>query len=99
MCARGLSQENPSTKQPRRVSGVRSATGHLFVGVCLQPGDWIGAESGAALRVRSRVSVADGAGGGELPHAGGFSRGETERVGRTVHAGSGGARQAGNETW
>src|SRR5207245_4961979 len=63
------------------------------MGVCLQSGDRFGAGGGAALRVRSRVPVADGAGGSELSHAGGFSGGETERAGRAVHAGVGGAQQ------
>src|SRR5438445_7941470 len=76
-------------------SGVRSATADQSMGGRLQSGDRFGAGSGAALRVRSRVPVADGAGGSELSHAGGFSRGEAERVGRAVHAGVGGAQQRG----
>src|SRR6266481_2435331 len=36
---------------------------------------------------------ADGTAASELSHAGGFSRGEAERVGRVVHAGVGGAQQ------
>src|SRR5258708_1345238 len=67
------------------------------MGVRLQSGDRFGAGSGAALRVRSRVPVADGAGGSELSHAGGFSWGETERVGRVVHEGVGGAKQRRND--
>jgi len=43
--------------------------------------------------VRSGLSVADGIGEVILSHAGGFSGGEAERVGRTVHASSGGAQQ------
>src|ERR1019366_10416471 len=72
----------PEQRRTRRASGVRSAASDLFVGVCLQPGDRIGAGSGAAVRVRSCIPVADGAAGSELPQAGGFSRGKTKRIGR-----------------
>src|SRR4249920_1045017 len=65
----------------RRAAGVRSATADQFVGICLQPRDRFSAGSGAALRVRSRIPVVGGVAGGELPHAGGLSRGETEGVG------------------
>src|SRR5260370_22747645 len=67
------------------------------MGVRLQPGDRFGEGSGAALRVRSRVPVADRAGGSELPHAGGFPRGETEGIGRTVYPGSGRSQQGGSD--
>src|ERR1700730_3833706 len=64
----------------RRAAGLRSAVVDQLVGVRLQPRDGLGPRSGAALRVRSSVPVANGAGGGELSHAGGFPRGKTEGV-------------------
>src|SRR3981189_1747216 len=45
-----------------------SAVVDQLVGVRLQPRDGLGPRSGAALRVRSGVPVADGAAGSELSH-------------------------------
>src|ERR1700722_7435891 len=65
------------------------------MGVRLQRGNRLSAGGGTAMRVRSGVPVAHGTGRSELSHAGGFSGGEATGVGRTVHAGSGGAQQRG----
>jgi len=52
-----------SSVEEGRAAGVRPATADQFVGVRLQPGDWIGAvKSGATVRIRPGIPVADGIG-------------------------------------
>src|SRR5215470_10035034 len=63
------------------------------MGVCLNARNQFSAGDREAVPVGSRVSLAHGIGGGELPHAVGFSSGKEEGSRRAIYAVASGVEQ------